>query len=201
MNTLENILTRRSAKHFDAHHPMPDGDFERLTQAAMSAPTSFNIQHWRFVRVTDMALRQSIRQAAWDQAQVTDASELLVITGNTQAWNQQPERYWSNTDAEKQGMLVDMLREFYRGRPELQRDEAIRSGALAAQNLMLAARELGYESNAMIGFDFDEVSRLIKLPDDHVIVMLLAIGKPLKAAWPRGGQLPVEEIFLDNGFR
>ena len=46
---------------------------------AILAPTAFNIQNWRFVRVTDPEQRKAIRAVAWDQAQVTDASELLVL--------------------------------------------------------------------------------------------------------------------------
>lgn len=179
---------------------MPESDFEQLMGTAMAAPTSFNIQHWRFVRVVDKALRQALREAAWDQAQVTDASELLLITGNTQAWNQQPARYWRNTDEAKRTMLVNMLNDFYQGRDWLQRDEAIRSGSMATQNLMLAARELGYDSSPMIGFDINRVSELIKLPDDHVIVMMLAIGKANSSAWPRGGQLTLEEVVITNHF-
>ncbi|GGX75100.1 hypothetical protein GCM10007392_47880 [Saccharospirillum salsuginis] len=94
MNTLDTIQNRRSIKQYDPNHRIPEADFTRLIEAAMLAPTSFNIQHWRFVRVSDRDLRGQLRDAAWDQAQVTDASELLVITGNINAWNDTPERYW-----------------------------------------------------------------------------------------------------------
>ncbi len=200
MHTMDAILSRRSIKHFDPKHEMPDTEFDQLINAAMAAPTSFNIQHWRFVRVTDKHLRQSLRQVAWDQAQMTDASELLIITGNTSAWEQQPERYWRNTDTEKRNALVAMMNDFYQGRDWLQRDEAIRSGAMAAQNLMLAAKDLGYDTSPMIGFDIDAVGKLINLPDDHVIVMMLAIGKGTSKAWPRGGQLASKEVVVTNEF-
>ncbi len=93
-----------------------------------------------------------------------------------------------------------MLQNFYRGKPELQIHEAIRSGAFAAQNMMLSAKALGYDSCPMIGFDADAVGHIIQLPDDHIIVMMLALGKAKKAAGPRGGPLAMEEVLVEDHF-
>lgn len=201
MNLHQAITERRSIKQFDPECRLSEAEFQQLMADAIQAPTSFNIQHWRFVRVQDAELRKAIRAAAWNQAQVTDAAELLIVVADTQAWNKQPERYWRNVDAEKQNMLVSMLKAFYQGREWIQRDEAIRSGAFAAQNIMLSARALGYGSSPMIGFDQEQVARLIGLPEDHVIVMMLAIGKAAGEAWPRGGQLSLDELVIDNRFQ
>ena len=65
---------------------------------------------------------------------------------------------------------------------------------MAAQTLMLAAKSMGYDSNPMIGFDPEKVAEIIHLPDEHVISMMMAIGKQIKPAMPRGGQLPLSEI-------
>ncbi|OUS11330.1 hypothetical protein A9Q89_09170 [Gammaproteobacteria bacterium 53_120_T64] len=72
--------------------------------------------------------------------------------------------------------------------------------AFAAQNLMLSARAMGYDSCPMIGFDADAVGQLIKLPADHLIVMLLAIGKAAAQPQARGGQLARHEVLLSNRF-
>lgn len=200
MNTIEAIHHRRSIKQYDPNHVMPQEDVNTLLEAASLAPTSFNIQHWRFVHVTDMNIRQQLRSAAWDQTQVTDASTLLVVTANTQSWQETPERYWENVDQTTQETLVNMLQDFYRGREWLQRDEAIRSGAMAAQNIMLCAEALGYQTSPMIGFDIDKVGEIINLPESHVIVMMIAIGKGTTQAYPRGGQLPLSEIVIENTF-
>ena len=85
MNVSEAVQKRRSVKWYDPDHRMPEDTFRTLMQQAILSPTAFNIQNWRFVRVTDPAARQKIRAAAWDQAQVTDASELLVLCFNTNA--------------------------------------------------------------------------------------------------------------------
>ena len=52
----------------------------------------------------------------------------------------------------------------------------------------------------MDGFDFEKVGQLIRLPEDHVIAMFVAIGKGTKEAWPRPGQLGLNEVVVKNGF-
>lgn len=194
------ITTRRTTKSYDPTFKLSEAEFNHLMHNALQTPSSFNIQHWRYIRITDPAIRTQLRAVALDQPQVTDAAELLVITADTQAWQKEPERYWQSADPEKRQMIVNLIQQFYSGREWLQRDEAIRSGALAAQTLMLAATAMGLDTTPMIGIDFDGVARLIQLPDDHVIVMLLAIGKANQPAWPKGGQLPLDQVLFENSF-
>jgi len=200
MDTFQAVEQRRSVKHYDTDHQMSDEQVDRLLELALLSPTSFNIQNWRFVLVRDPQLRQQIRSAAWDQAQVTDASLLVVLCADLKSWEKQPGRYWKNAPEGVQRTMVPMIGDFYRGREQTQRDEAMRSCGIAAQTLMLAAKASGYDSNPMIGFDPDEVAKLISLPADHVIGMLLVIGKAAKPAWPRGGQLDKSEVVFTDRF-
>ena len=151
--------------------------------------------------VRDPALRQEIRKEAWDQAQVTDASLLVVLTADLKAWSKSPARYWKNAPQAVQEFMVPAIGQYYEGREQVQRDEAMRSCGIAAMSLMLAAKEMGYDSCPMDGFNFDAVGKLIKLPPDHAIVMFVAIGKGIKDAWPRGGQLPKEEVVVIDRFQ
>ncbi|MFZ9024517.1 MAG: nitroreductase family protein, partial [Anaerohalosphaeraceae bacterium] len=89
---------------------------------------------------------------------------------------------------------------FHEGRQWLQRDEAQRSIGMALQTLMLAAKAMGYDSCPMIGFDIEKVAELINLPDDHVMGPMVAVGKGIKESWPKPGQLPLEELVVENGF-
>ena len=200
METLEAIRTRRAVKQFDPNHKMTDGEIEQLMSLALLAPTAFNIQNWRFVLVRDPELRKQVRAAAWDQAQVTDASLLVILCADTKSWEKDPGRYWVNAAKPVQDFLLPAIDNYYRGREQVQRDEAMRSCGIAAQTLMLAARAMGYDSCPMDGFDFDAVGKLINLPEDHVIAMFVAIGKAGKEAWPRGGQLPLSEVVIEDQF-
>ena len=200
MDTLTAIETRRSVKHYDPQHKLTDEEEKKLLSLAMLAPTAFNIQHWRFVVVKDPELRKQIRAVAWDQAQVTDASLLLVLCADLKAWERDPSRYWVNAPTEVQNILVPAIDGYYRDKPRVERDEVMRSCGIAAQTLMLAAKAMGYDSCPMDGFDFDAVGKLINLPDDHAITMFVVVGKGTKDTWPRPGQLPYGDVVVENSF-
>jgi nitroreductase len=200
LNTFDAITQRRSVKHYDTSHRMSEEEIERLLSFAVLSPSAFNIQNWRFVVVRDVELRRQIRAVAWDQAQVTDASLLIVLCGDLKSWEKQPERYWRDAPVEVSNFLVPAIDTYYRGHDQVQRDEAMRSCGIAAQTLMLAAKSMGYDSCPMDGFDFEAVGKLINLPDDHVVTMFLTIGKGIEEAWPRGGQLPLDEVVVQDRF-
>ena len=200
MDTFDAIKERRSVKHYDPKHKLTDEEVNQLLSLAVLSPTSFNIQNWRFVIVKDSEVRKQIRAAAWDQAQVTDSSLLLVICADLKSWKDNPAQYWKNAPKEAQDFLVPAIGPFYEGKEQLQRDEAMRSCGIAAQTIMLAAKSMGYDSNPMIGFDPQKVAEIINLPKDHVISMLMVIGKQTKPAMPRGGQLPLDNVTFTDKF-
>ena len=200
MELQQAIQERRSHKLFDKTHQLSSNEIDRLMQLAILSPTAFNLQHWRFVIVTDQKLREKIRKVSWDQSQVTDASLLIVLTGDLMAWDKEPERYWKNAPQTSRDYLIPAIHDYYHGKPEVQRDEVMRSCGMAAMNLMLAAKDLGYDSCPMDGFDFNEVAKLIKLPEDHIPAMFVVIGKSIKDPWPRPGQLSPKEVVKYNHF-
>ena len=200
MTVTDAVQRRRAIKWFDSSHRLSDGEFATLMEHALLSPTAFNIQNWRFVRVTDGAQRKAIRAVAWDQAQVEDASELLVLCFDCKAWGKDPSRYWRLAPQEVQDFLVPAIADYYRGKPQIERDEGMRSCGLVAQNLMLVAQQLGYESCPMDGFDYAKVGEIIGLPEDHEIALMLVIGKGIKDPWPRPGQLPLADVLVENRF-
>lgn len=201
MNTLEAIYQRRSVKGYDPEYKITSEEEQKLLQAVIQSPTSFNIQHWRFVILRDAELRQKIcREFGNSQAQMMDASLLILFTADMKAWQKEPQRYWRNAPQEVADLLVNWMRPFHEGREWLQRDEAQRSIGMAMQTLMLAAKAMGYDSCPMIGFDIDKVAELINLPNDYVMGPMVAIGKKVKEPWPKPGQLPLSELVVENKF-
>jgi nitroreductase len=200
MRVEDAIRARRAVKHYDSNHKMTDEEVNKLLSLAVLSPTAFNIQNWRFVVVTDPELRKQIREVAWDQSQVTDTSLFIVLCADLESWEKQPDRYWINAPKEVQEFMLPAIDAYYRGKKQVQRDEAMRSCGIAAQTLMLTAKAMGYESCPMDGFDFEKVGQLINLPDNHVIAMFVAIGKGIKKAWPRPGQLTLDEVVIKNSF-
>jgi nitroreductase len=175
--TFDVIEKRRSVKHYDENHQFTDREIEKLLSLAMLSPTSFNIQNWRFLVVKDAELRKKIREGERD-----------------------PQRYWKKASKEVRDFIIPAIDKFYTGNDQLQHDEALRSIGIAAQTLMLAAKSAGYDSCPMIGFDPQKVGELINLPEDHMIGMMLVIGKAKSPANPRGGQLNLEEVVFTDRF-
>ncbi len=201
MNTIDAIYGRRSVKEYDATHNLTKEEEKKLFEATIQAPTSFNIQHWRFVVLRNSALREKIRKEFGnDQAQMTDASLLVLFTADVKAWKKNPDRYWENAPKEVADLLVNWMGPFHEGKDALQRDEAQRSIGMAMQTLMLAAKDMGYESCPMIGFDSEKVAELINLPNDYVMGPMVAIGKGTKEPWPKPGQLPLNELMVEDSF-
>lgn len=200
MDVRTAVQTRRAIKQFDTQHRMTNAEIDELISLAMLSPTAFNLQHWRFVLVQDPTLREAIRAVSWMQPQVTEASLLVIVCADVGAWEREPDRYWRNAPDDVREGIVAAVDEYYRGRPQIQRDEAMRTCGIAAQTLMLVAREMGYDSCPMDLSDFDEVAKLIRLPDDHVIAMFVAIGKRVRESWPRAGQLPMDEVVRIDRF-
>ncbi|HKL78279.1 MAG TPA: nitroreductase family protein [Gammaproteobacteria bacterium] len=194
------MQSRRAVKAFDPEFVIPEDEVRAILETAILSPTAFNIQNWRLVRVTDTELRAKLREVAWDQSQVTDASELFILCADLRAWDKEPERYWVDAPQAVQDLIVPNIRKYYDGRPDVARDEGMRSCGMIAQSLMLLATERGYDTCPMDGFDFDAVAELINLPEDHAISMMVAMGKRTQEPFPKPGQLPLDEVTVTNRF-
>ncbi|MBT5200306.1 MAG: nitroreductase family protein [Thaumarchaeota archaeon] len=200
MDTFEAIKTRRAIKKFDSTHKMSADDVKSLMELTILSPTSYNQQNWRFVTITDQTIKEKISIAARGQAQPKDGSLIIVLCGNTNAWNQDPKRYWKNNTPEKQELVKTNLAKKYTDNPQNRRDEVFRSCGFAAQTIMLAARSMGLDSCPMMGFEYDQLAEIINLPSDHVISMMVVVGKRAEDAAPRGGQLDLNEVVFENSF-
>ena len=200
MDVFEAINTRRSIKKFDADHKMTSDEIDQILESAILSPTSYNIQNWRFVTITKQELKNQLSRLSHDQGHVSEASLVIILCADLNSWNKNPERYWKNIPEEPRNVLVESLKKSYRDKPQQQRDEAMRSCGMAAQTIMLAAKSMGYDTCPMKGFDYEKVGKLINLPDDHVIVMMVVVGKAAKPPSVRGGQLELSEIVFEDHF-
>lgn len=200
MHIEEAIQSRRAVKLYDSSFQLSREEKDELLKTALLAPSAFNLQHVRLVEVADPALRAQIREVGWNQAQMTDASMLVVICAQVDSWEKNVRRVWDGVPAEVQDYMAGAIDNYYRDKPQVQRDETMRSCGLMAQTLMLAARGKGLDSCPMDGFDFDAVGKLINLPDNHVIAMMVAVGKRAADPKPRVGKLPFDEVVIRDRF-
>tara|TARA_B100000131_G_scaffold54066_1_gene48967 strand:- start:6132 stop:6737 length:606 start_codon:yes stop_codon:yes gene_type:complete len=200
MDTFDAIKTRRAIKKFDNTYKMSDEQVQSLMKLTLLSPTSYNQQNWRFVTVTDQKVKEQIHVAARNQAQPLDGSLVILLCGNMNAWKDDPMRYWKNHPLEKQEHVRDAMHKKYSDSPQNRRDEAMRSCGFAAQTIMLAAKQMGLDSCPMVGFEYDEMAKIINLPSDHILVMMIVVGKAASPAAERGGQLPLDEVVFENKF-
>ena len=83
---IREIIHRRlSAERFESGRALPEEVLRELVEDAIQAPSSFNIQHWRFVAVRDPADKKRLRAAAYDQAVVEEAAVTLIVLGDVRA--------------------------------------------------------------------------------------------------------------------
>ncbi len=198
MTVREALEKRRSIKDYDPNLKLTNAEIKHLFELAILSPSSFNLQHWRFAAITDQEVKNQLWEVSWQQNQVKDASLVVMITAESDNVKD-ASHYWRNAPQEVRDMLVPMIEQFY-GDINLNKLEAVRSGSLAAMSLMLAATEMGYDSCPMIGFDQSKAREILDIPASHEIVMMITVGKGIKEAQPKGGQLGVGEVVFLNKF-
>jgi len=195
---LELIRARCTAESFEAGRELSEETIRALVADATCAPSSFNLQHWRFVAVRRAEDRDKLCAAAFGQQQVKDAAVTFIVLGDLRATERLPQIL---DPAVARGALpeakaaawVRMAREIYAD-PTTARDEAIRSASLAAMTLMLAARARGLASAALSGFDPARVMREFGIGERYLPVMLLSIGPATGPASSRMPRLEVDEV-------
>ena len=199
MQFAEIVAHRRSIKKYDPKHAITDAELNTLFERVSLSPSSFNLQHGRFVVVRDKSVKAKLRGAAHVQEQVEKASATVVVVAKLTAHKDAP-RIYADAPESVRTAMVPMIEGFYEDDPQKQRDEAIRSASLAAMTLMYAAYEMGYATGPMIGFDPKAVSELIGLDRQYIPVMLVVIGKQVGDVRPRDYRLPVAEVVKLESF-
>lgn len=199
MRFTDVVAGRRSVKLFDSGHEISDEVLRELFGQVILSPSSFNLQHWRFVVVRDQAVKAALRKVAFNQEQIETASAVVIVAAKLNAHEDAPYIFKDSPDAVRESM-ISMIDGFYAGKPQFQRDEAVRSASLAAMTLMLAAHDLGYASGPLIGFDPEGVAGVVKLDDQHVPVMLVVLGKQVGDIRPRAFRYPLSEVVKLESF-
>ncbi|MEX2479665.1 MAG: nitroreductase family protein [Gammaproteobacteria bacterium] len=194
------VANRHSVRQFEPGVVIDDAELRAIFADVILSPSSFNLQHWQFVVVRDEERKRSLRGLAYGQAQVAQCAAAILVCGRLDA-HEDAARIYADAGDEARDKYVPMIEGVYRGQTTLQREEAIRSGALAAMSLMYAAKDRGWDSGPMIGFDAAKVSDLLALPEHVVPVMLVVLGKAAGGRQPpRGHRRPLDEVVHLEGF-
>ena len=195
----EVIKSRISANSYDTARQLTDAQIAELIDLATHAPSAFNLQNWRFVAVRSTEGKARLLPLALGQQKVVDAAVTFIVCGTLNPQATLPASLKPTLDA---GIIDQAIYDMWLGaaqgmyaqNPQLQRDEAIRSGSLAAMTLMLAAKGQGLVSTPMIGFDQSAVAQAFGLSDTEIPVMLVTVGYPGATNWPQKPRKAVNDV-------
>lgn len=200
MNAIDTaIYERTSANNYDPTRQLSDDEITELVKLATLSPSAFNLQNWRFVAIRTAEAKQKLLPLAYNQQKIVDAAVTFIVCGTLSPHEALPAALKPTLDA---GIIdqatydgwIGAAKNMYGNNPTFQRDEAIRSGAMATMTLMLAAQGRGLVSGPMIGFDPVAVAKAFDLGTNDVPVMLLAVGYPGSANWPQKPRKDVQEV-------
>jgi len=193
------IKSRISANSYDTERQLTDQQVTDLIDLATHAPSAFNLQNWKFLAVRSTEAKARLLPLAYGQQKVMDAAVTFIICGTLNPHETLPSALKPTLDAgiidqAIYDMWVGAAQGMYQENPQLQRDEAIRSGSLAAMTLMLAAKGQGLVSTPMIGFDQSAVAQAFGLSATEIPVMLITVGYPGSANWPQKPRKAVNDV-------
>jgi nitroreductase len=198
---LENLQWRFATKQFDPDKKISEEDLAKILDAIRFAPTSYGLQQFHVVVVTDAELRKKLRTSSYLQEKVTDSSHLLVFCARNDI-NERADEYvriaWGGkltTKVMLEGMKV-IIKKVWGGKPEEARFEwATRQAYLALGFALAACAELGIDSCPMEGFQSDKYDYALGLPKHMRSVVLLPIGYRKEGPEYPKVRFPKEDLF------
>ncbi len=182
---LAALNWRCAVKRFDPARAIPAETWQALEQALVLAPSSFNLQPWKFLVVEDKLLRQQLGAAAWNQPQVTEASHFVVFTGLRTATVADVDRMIATTAAHR-GVPVAYLARYRQVIADfVTKGWAARDGGgwnarqvyIALGQFMTAAALLGVDTSPLEGIDTLAYDRILGLEQTrHTALCGCAVG-------------------------
>ncbi len=180
MDFKQIVSSRYATKQFDGR-TVPEDKLDALLDLVRLAPSSFNLQPWKILIVTDAATKRKLAPAAWNQPQITTASHLLVFLADTDLegliarMDAQMKKEGAD-DARREGFIA-MVSSFAARMDATQRKAwAQRQVYLALGNALNGAKSLGLDSCPMEGFDPAAFSEILGLPAHLVPTTVCPIG-------------------------
>lgn len=203
LTTEEIIKARHSVRKYKPNVKIPENTLNEILELAALAPSSWNIQQWRFLVIQEQAQKDLVKGIAYGQQQVSDASVVVVILGDLEA-NLTGHQIYDEAvaagqlPAEVRDTLVAQIDGAYTIE-QVARDEANKNAGLAAMQLMLAAKAKGYDTVAMGGFDKARLVEALKIPARYIPVMMIPIGEAATEARPTG-RLSLDQLVIKESF-
>jgi nitroreductase/dihydropteridine reductase len=181
---IEKLQWRYATKKMDASKAVPQEKVDRILEAVRLTATSSGLQPYEVLVVNDPAVRAQIREHAWNQAQVTEGSHLLVFAA------------WDNYTVERINEMFDLvnaqrgiknegwenyrqmlLNTYPKRSAEVNHQHAARQAYIGLGTALIAAAEEQVDATPMEGFDPAKVDAILGLAERGLrSVLILPLG-------------------------
>jgi len=200
---LDVITERRSVRHYDPSVKITRDEITEMLKEATLAPSSSNLQPWRFLVIDDQEWKEKLLPIAFNQQQVADASAVIAILGDYEGYKAAETIYNKAVDAgymneEVKSSLIQNINSRYSNRErEVIKQIALVDGGLVAMQFMLVAKARGYDTVPMGGYNPAKFKEVFNISDRYETIMLIALGKAAQPGHPTV-RLDVEDITFWN---
>lgn len=185
-NDFSDILfNRRSIRAFDANVKIPREEILEMIEEASTAPSSVNMQPWRFVVVDTEQGKEKLKPlVSFNQLQNESSSAMILVFGDMRS-QEHAEKIYGQAVAEgkmplevKEKQLASIV-PMYENASDHEMTKIVHIDAsLVTMQLMLVARSHGYDTNAIGGFDKENIAEAFGLDKErYQPIMILALGK------------------------
>jgi nitroreductase len=198
----EVIKERHSVRKYDPTYKISQEEIKDMLIEATQAPSSSNLQPWRFIVFQDQEMKKELRAIANNQEQVETASAVIAVLGDKEMYKSVEKVYRSAHEAgymdeANMNRLIEGTNNTYPYAPEETRKNiASFDAGLVSMQLMLVAKNRGYDTVPMGGFNKEQFMEKFNVPDRFFPIVLISVGKAAATAF-KTTRLPLEDVLIE----
>jgi nitroreductase len=198
----EVIKERHSVRKYDPTYKISQEEIKDMLIEATQAPSSSNLQPWRFIVFQDQEMKKELRAIANNQEQVETASAVIAVLGDKEMYKSVEKVYRSAHEAgymdeANMNRLIEGTNNTYPYAPEETRKNiASFDAGLVSMQLMLVAKNRGYDTVPMGGFNKEQFMEKFNVPDHFFPIVLISVGKAAAPAF-KTTRLPLEDVLIE----
>lgn len=199
MEFFELLKKRRACHHFQAGRPIPDSDLKEMIQWAGLAPSGYNAQPWEFILIREPENLKKVSEIAFNQPHLKNVSALVVVLADMEIGRNVDRllQDWLNFGYISEEEIPVYRNSIAKNRsPEKKKQMGLRNAMLSAMTFILSAENMGYATCPVMGFSQLELEAHLKIPEDRLIALMIAVGYPDsdKEERPRLPRKSLEEL-------
>ena len=198
----EVIKERHSVRKYDSTYNISQEEIKDMLKEATQAPSSSNLQPWRFIVIQDQEAKKELRAIANNQEQVETASAVIAVLGDKEMYKSVETVYRSAYEAglmdeANMNRLIEGTNKTYPFAPEeVLKNIASFDAGLVSMQLMLIAKDRGYDTVPMGGFDKDKFVKMFNVSDRLFPIVLISVGKAAAPAF-NTTRLLLEDVLIE----